>query len=152
MIRPIFDAIKSYSHFRSTDSHTDNQDPEKVMKHWKNWNERVLNLTSRYMKFHQYWLKKDANKRILIVLYDDLKKDLGTQLRRMLKFLNIEVNDEIMNCVLQNSEGKYHRKSTKSKSDPFYEALNIDTRKELRAVYDSVMKLVKNRNSTDIVT
>ena len=151
VIRYIFDAIKSYSLYSSTHSHTKTQDPEKVMKNKEHWNQRVSKYIKKYLKFHEYWLKKDDT-RILIVLYEELKSDLGNQLRKMAKFLNIEVTDEIIKCVQQNSEGKYHRKNTKNKSDPFYEALNNDTRKDLRVVYDSVMKLVKNRNSTDTGT
>ena len=146
MIRYIFDAIKSFSLFRATGfDHTKTEDPQKVMNSKEHWNQRVSKDIKRYLEFHEHWLRKGSQIKILVVFYEDLKSDLGNQLRRMAKFLNIKVTDEIISCVLQNSEGKYHRKNTESKSDPYYEALNNDTRKELRTVYDSVMKLAKNR-------
>ena len=45
-----------------------------------------------------------------IVHYDDLKTDLVDELTAVLRFLNVEVTSQQMDCVVKHSEGRFHRK------------------------------------------
>ena len=53
------------------------------------------------------WLSR--RKPILILLYDDLKMELPSQLIRICQFLNVTCSDELLDCVVAKSEGNFHR-------------------------------------------
>ena len=47
---------------------------------------------------------------LLVVHYSDLKTNLQSQLTKILNFLDVTaINPAIMNCVITNREGKFHR-------------------------------------------
>ena len=54
------------------------------------------------------WLSQNTTS-IHIVQYEHLVVDLRGELVKMLNFLNLEVPDEIIDCVVENSEGKFRR-------------------------------------------
>lgn len=44
-----------------------------------------------------------------IVLYENLLSDLRSELVRMLDFLDFQVSNETLDCVIENSTGKFKR-------------------------------------------
>ena len=47
---------------------------------------------------------------MLAVHYSDLKTSLRSQLTKIISFLEVtDINPDIMNCVITNREGKFHR-------------------------------------------
>ena len=47
---------------------------------------------------------------MLVVNYNDLKNSLHSQLTKILKFLdNKDIDPAIIDCVMNNNKGKYHR-------------------------------------------
>ena len=63
------------------------------------------------------WLKESYLPHI-VVQFENLKTNLTTELSRMLEFLKIPINQETMNCVLNNKEGFFKRKQHLN-FDPF---------------------------------
>ena len=62
----------------------------------------ITHTMPRYEQFYKCWM--DYNKPLLIVRYEDMKIDTITQLKKMLKFLNItNVGEDILNCVSLNT-------------------------------------------------
>lgn len=115
------------------------------------WNQRVLNDTQKYIRLHNYWLSEQKGK-VLVILYDQLQNNLRQHLHEIAKFLNVETSDEIIDCVIRNSEGNYHRRGQKGERDIPYEMLTLHTRKEVEKANEQVMKLVEHlkRNSSNV--
>ena len=115
------------------------------------WNERVLNNTRLYLKFHKYWLSEQKGK-VLVLFYKNLEKNLRRNLLEIAKFLNVSATDDILDCVLENSEGKFHRKKPIEETDVTYETLTEETRKEVELVYEEVLQLIDqvHKNSSHV--
>ena len=115
------------------------------------WNERVLNDTIKYLKFHKYWLSEQKGK-VLVLFYKNLQKDLRRNLLEIATFLNFTVTNDIVECVLQNSEGKFHRKKPVEEIDVTYETLTEESRKEVELTYKKVLELIDqvHRNSSHV--
>ena len=76
------------------------------MKTAKHWNRKVLHDSDIYLKFHEYWLSEQKAE-VFVLLYEDLKKNLAQKLKDMSQFLNMEASNDVINCVVNNSEGKF---------------------------------------------
>ena len=57
---------------------------------------------------------------MLVVNYTDLKNSLHSQLTKILKFLDIkDIDPAIIDCVMNNNKGKYHRPKKVNVNDVF---------------------------------
>lgn len=71
-----------------------------------------------------------------IVMYDQLRNDLGPTLRSLIKFLDLPFNETALQCTIENSEGLYHRKSCSDGVDHFTDSM----KKQIAEVEKSVFK------------
>lgn len=70
-----------------------------------------------------------------IVLYDQLRNDLGPTLRTLVQFLDLPLDEAAIQCTIEHSEGLYHRKSCSDDGfDPFTESM----KKQITEVEKSV--------------
>ncbi|XP_077977094.1 sialate:O-sulfotransferase 2-like [Glandiceps talaboti] len=92
----------------------------------KYWEEFVAEHSSYWQRLHKCWLTE--KRRILVVYYEDLKKDTISNIDRMMSFLNLTFTAERRRCVEENKEGNFYRKPTKnrkgSKFDPYTNSLH----------------------------
>ena len=64
---------------------------------------------------HNFVVKRKPIHPLLVVRYEDLKRDSVRQVQRMLDFLDITIErDELLQRLQQNSFSKYHRNHTRS--------------------------------------
>ena len=77
-------------------------------------------ITEKWKAFNNYWLH-DFPGQLLVVKYEDVKKDIASEVKRMTAFLNISVTDEALECTAKNSGGSHHRihKQGNMNQDPF---------------------------------
>lgn len=77
---------------------------------------------------------------MLVLEYDSLKADLGTQLRKLSDFLKVKVTDEDIQCTIALQEGLHHRKTE-----------NTDRLEELKAIFgkNRLLKLVDLAKETE---
>ena len=61
-----------------------------------------------------------------IIHYKNLKINLRNEVDKVLSFLNITISDEVLDCVVENSEGNYHRKSAVLTQNPYHK-INRET-------------------------
>jgi hypothetical protein len=54
------------------------------------------------------WLSQNDTA-VHVVQYEKLKSDTEAELKKVLAFLNIDVSDERMKCVLSNDQGMFKR-------------------------------------------
>ena len=54
-----------------------------------------------------------------MIRYEKLKTNLRQELERMVQFLNVTVSGEVVDCVVENSEGSFHRKPSALPFDPY---------------------------------
>ena len=64
---------------------------------------------------YNHIIKRRPTHPLLVVRYEDLKRDLVGEVQRMLDFLDITIErDELVQRLQQNSFSKYHRNHTRS--------------------------------------
>ena len=71
----------------------------------------IRNYLERWRQFHNEWLK--FKRPILILIYDELKLNLPSQLQRMCKFLTGSCSQSLTSCILHQRDGvdpRYHQK------------------------------------------
>lgn len=71
--------------------------------------------------------------------YEDMKTDLSGTLKKAMHFLELKTNHTRLNCLLQNSEGQYHRPRQENFTDPYTTEMltTLDTYVE---IVDRIMK------------
>lgn len=70
-----------------------------------------------WLRFIKYWFKFKVP--VYVVHYEQLKSNLRETLRGVLDFLNIEIDENRLNCVVQNAEGEFHRPADPNAIDPY---------------------------------
>ncbi|EEB20243.1 conserved hypothetical protein [Pediculus humanus corporis] len=74
----------------------------------------------------------------MILFYDQLISDLESNLRRLLKFLEVNVTESQLQCAIQRKEGIYKRKKKMIHLDPFTK----DMKTKIEATKLEVYKLI----------
>ncbi|XP_018610025.1 WSC domain-containing protein 2-like [Scleropages formosus] len=103
--------------------------------HWKgkDWPEFVKNYAPWWASHTLDWLK--FGKRVHVVHFEELKKDLFTQLRNMVLFLGLGVSEDRLLCVEGQKDGNFKRSGLrKLEYDPYT--------LEMRANIDGLIRVV----------
>ena len=74
---------------------------------WKNFS-RING--QKWLKHGIGWLNFDKD--VFVIEYDQLKTRLHTILLESCNFLKLNTSDTILDCVVMNQEGAYHRKTS----------------------------------------
>ncbi|XP_063305839.1 sialate:O-sulfotransferase 1 [Pelobates fuscus] len=116
-------------------------------RHWKSkeWPEFVNSYASWWASHALDWLQ--YGKRLLVVHYEELKRDLIGKLKEMVAFLNLTVNEDRLLCVENNKDGNFKRVgSSQTVLEPFT--------REMKDLIDgyirTVDKALKARNFTGL--
>ncbi|XP_018409605.1 PREDICTED: WSC domain-containing protein 1 [Nanorana parkeri] len=89
-------------------------------RHWKSkeWPEFVNSYASWWASHALDWLQ--YGKKLLVVHYEDLKKNLNGKLREIVAFLNLPISENRFLCVENNKDGNFKRLgSRQTVLDPF---------------------------------
>ncbi|XP_078083373.1 sialate:O-sulfotransferase 2 [Mustelus asterias] len=115
--------------------------------HWrgKEWPEFVKNYAPWWVSHTLDWLK--YGRKVLVVHYEDLKRDLFNQLKKMVSVLGLNVSDDRLLCVESQKDGNFKRSGLrKLEYDPYTP--------EMRKMIDSFIKTIdmalKLRNLTGV--
>ena len=66
-------------------------------------------LAPAWLVFNEKWLQFDGA--IYVIRYEHLKNHLTDSVLDLCRFLGIDVSKDVMECVRNNTEGVYHRRS-----------------------------------------
>ncbi|XP_043910200.1 WSC domain-containing protein 1 [Protopterus annectens] len=109
-------------------------------QNWKSqeWPDFVNSYASWWTSHVLDWLK--YGKHLLIIHYEDLKRNLFQQLKLMMEFLNVTVSDDRLLCVENNKDGNFKRSGLKKDFDPFTPEMKDLINKYIKAVDDALRK------------
>ncbi|XP_054760610.2 sialate:O-sulfotransferase 1-like [Lytechinus pictus] len=62
---------------------------------------------------------RNVCKSMIIVYYEQLKLHIADEMRRILDYLNVSIDEERLACTIANAEGKFHRQTSNTSLDPF---------------------------------
>lgn len=116
-------------------------------RHWKSkeWPEFVNSYASWWASHALDWLQ--YGKKLLVVHYEDLKKDLIGKLREMVTFLNLPINEDRFLCVENNKDGNFKRLgSSQTVLDPF----TREMKNLINGYIRTVDKALRSRNFTGL--
>ncbi len=106
------------------------------------WNTYVHTNLTGWDMMHRFWLGKRNVQRFHIVHYEDLKRNFTFELKKVLQFLKFDASRINMRCVLQNSEGKFHKpKVNRGNRQKLLDLLSPSTKRRLKHVYRGVLNL-----------
>ncbi|TRY71302.1 hypothetical protein DNTS_002245 [Danionella cerebrum] len=103
--------------------------------HWrgKEWPEFVKNYAPWWASHTLDWLK--YGKKVQVVHFEDLKRDLFSQLKDMVIFLGLEVSEDRLLCVEGQKDGNFKRSGLRKLDYDPYTA-------EMRSTIDELIKTV----------
>lgn len=111
----------------------------------KEWPEFVSSYAPWWASHALSWLK--FGQRLLVVHYEELQKTLVPQLRRIMSFLNVTLNEERLLCAHGNQDGHFKRSGSKRPSfDPF----TPDMRSTIDSFIRDVDRALQGRNFTGL--
>lgn len=116
-------------------------------RHWKSkeWPEFVNSYASWWASHALDWLQ--YGKKLLVVHYEDLKKDLIEKLKEMVTFLNLPINEDRFLCVENNKDGNFKRLgSSQTVLDPF----TREMKNVINGYIRTVDKALMSRNFTGL--
>jgi len=77
------------------------------------WADFVKIKTRLWLDFYRDWITKCPEEKVFITHYELLKSNLKTELREILHFLKVPINEERLSCVQSHSDGLFKRKPSK---------------------------------------
>ena len=84
------------------------------------WNGYVEQKIQRWELFYTSYAENYDPEQLHLLKYENLKKDLVTELRSLMVFLGIEMNTSVEKCVLKSKEGSNKRPKSKIDLTQFY--------------------------------
>ncbi|XP_002741011.2 sialate:O-sulfotransferase 2-like [Saccoglossus kowalevskii] len=121
-------------HNRKFGGHTGYATEDKYKK-GSEWQDFVMGKSRTWTNTAMMWLQNCP--KVLVVHFEDLIQHMNRELRRMMEFLNVDINEERLLCAEMDSEGKFKRPTKKTKMltfDPFTQ--------EMREYVDIYIKTV----------
>ena len=136
--------IYHYIHrrFAPHNSHTDMAPDEMFTSH--QWDHYIKTVSKLWTSFYTNWL--NFNMCILVVDFHNLKTNLKQELARIGDFLGVErrfLNETHLECVENNAEGKFKRRTNKQVMDIYTEELRTIVNDEARIIADLVWDKTK---------
>lgn len=107
----------------------------------KEWPEFVSSYAPWWASHALSWLK--FSRQLLVVHYEQLQQSLLPELRRIMSFLNVTLNEERLLCAQGNQDGHFKRSGSKRPSfDPF----SPDMRSTIDSLIRDVDQALRSRN------
>ncbi|XP_041865024.1 WSC domain-containing protein 1 [Melanotaenia boesemani] len=107
----------------------------------KEWPEFVSSYAPWWASHALSWLK--FGRRLLVVHYEELQRDLLPQLRLITSFLNVTITEERLLCAQSNQDGHFKRSGAQRSSfDPF----TPDMRQLIDSFIQTVDQALQSRN------
>ncbi|XP_029468385.1 WSC domain-containing protein 1 [Rhinatrema bivittatum] len=112
-------------------------------RNWKSkeWPEFVNSYASWWASHVLDWLK--YGKCLLVVHYEDLKKNMLQKLKEMVEFLNMTVVEDRLLCVENNKDGNFKRSGARHKD---FEPFTQEMKDLIDAYIQTVDEALKRRN------
>ena len=105
----------------------------------KKWNDFVYEYAPKWKAVIDYYFKSERGYRRLCVMYESLKRDLSSEVKRMLDFLHIEYNEMELRNRLQKTFSIFHRSRKRE-----FEHFTHEQKMFVNSVINSVMEAVKD--------
>ncbi|KAJ0004222.1 hypothetical protein NQD34_010436 [Periophthalmus magnuspinnatus] len=107
----------------------------------KEWPEFVSSYAPWWASHALSWLK--FSKRLLVVHYEELQKTLIPQLRLIVSFLNVTINEERLLCAHSNQDGHFKRSGSQR---PTFDPFTPDMRTMIDSFIHDVDQALLSRN------
>lgn len=109
------------------------------------WPEFVRNYAPWWATHTLDWLK--FGKKVLVVHFEDLKRDLFVQLGRMVGLLGVAVREDRLLCVESQKDGNFKRSGLRKLE---YDPYTADMQRTISAYIKTVDAALRGRNLTGV--
>ena len=103
------------------------------------WDKHVKGLSQAWKSEVNQWLNYKKFP-ILIIGYENLRRDTYTELKKMLDFLEYPYSEDDVLCAVKNSGEKFHRKHTRKGVHPYSTELQKFVLNEIKQVDAALLK------------
>ncbi|GAV08051.1 hypothetical protein RvY_17802 [Ramazzottius varieornatus] len=136
LIRKPEDAILAKWNQYKTRTHTGIAKGESYdTREWEYFAPRAIN---EWKDLNEYWLSQNPLT-LHVVHFEDLMKNKKEELRKILEFINAEVDEEMLDCVAEKYEGLFRRRKYTLDFEPF----NADLKEQIENARDMVEQAIE---------
>ena len=136
-----WDAFLANFNLGQTRSQVKMANMETINSKWQDSYKRQFDI---WHKFHMEWGKRsNETENFLLIHYENMVNDLKGQLRMIANFLHLSIDEEVYDCVMNNSKSKFKREKNGFKAENLLNETELLKAKERR---DSIWKEMLERN------
>ena len=109
---------------------------------WNNW---VRNQSLMWRRTVLAWVVDNHNHSVLVIRYEDLKKDTSVSLRRMLDFLQVPYTEQRLQEVITQGFKEFKRKHSEE-----FDHYTQEQRELVRSVINDTLSVLKARGLSSV--
>ena len=110
------------------------------------WNEMVLKQTGKWKLMMKNYLINHGDHPVLVVRFEDLKRDAFTEIKRVLDFIQFPYSDHTLEQRIQDGYTHFHRNHT-----DLFEHYTVEQREHLNSVIRDIIRLLHLNGKADII-
>jgi len=110
------------------------------------WHRYVTIQADRWLDMASNWTIHSSSQKVLVVHYENVKHDLLNQMRRILSFFHLPIDEDRLQCLLMHKDGLFHRDPDKT---PEVVPFNQEIRKEMDKMIDHVNQKILIKRGYD---
>lgn len=105
----------------------------------------------RYMKYWkkrlEYWVLTQDTYPVHVLRYEDLQKDTLGEVRKVLDFLNVSYNPNVLAARLMEDYSEFHRQHGKERFEPY----SLEQKQMLRSVISETIELAERKRKAQLL-
>jgi len=107
------------------------------------WHQFVTIQASKWLDMASNWTIHSSPTKVLVVHYENVKADILAEMRKILAFFDMPINEERLQCLLKHKDGLFHREPSKM---PEVVPFSTEMRQALDTLIDHIdLKILKKR-------
>lgn len=132
ILRNPYDAILSTHNFMYSGHH--GRAPARNFAR-SDWEKYVTVQTGKWLDMATNWTIHSTSQKVLVVHYENVKHDLIHEMRRILTFFHLPIDEDRLQCLAENKDGLFQREPSKT---PEVVPFKMEMRKEMDRLIDHV--------------
>merc|ERR1719273_141474 len=78
------------------------------------WHRFLTVQTSKWLDMASNWTIHSTHRDVLVVHYENVRHDTASEMRKILQFFNMPVNEARLECLMKHKNGLFHREASKT--------------------------------------
>ena len=137
---PVDTLLAEWNRQNSGESHTGIA-PIKSFSNKNKWNNYVYKQLILWYNLYTYYVDEYQFDQLHILRYENLKLNLGLEMKNVLNFLGLDFDKNVEDCAMQNQKGSFKRPKSSINFKQFFTKCQNETIEQLKKIVYSKLGL-----------